>query len=80
MVLWKQTTSDLFPPLSISVCLGQVIRTVIRRVSTPTPENQGSHMRHHKQFSPVLHEDRSEVGRLNQFDMVLGEHWWKLND
>ncbi|XP_051816211.1 ankyrin-3 isoform X7 [Acanthochromis polyacanthus] len=39
----------------------KVIRKVIRRVSTPTPDNQGSWHRD-LQHSPILHEDGSEKG------------------
>lgn len=41
----------------------KVIRKVIRRVSTPTPENQGGD-RWHKDLhhSPILQEDASEHG------------------
>ncbi|XP_038592918.1 ankyrin-3-like isoform X5 [Micropterus salmoides] len=41
----------------------KVIRKVIRRVSTPTPENQGGDMWHQNlQQSPVLQEDGSKQG------------------
>ncbi|TNN27143.1 hypothetical protein EYF80_062714 [Liparis tanakae] len=41
----------------------QVIRKVIRRVSTPTPENQGGDRWHRDlQHSPLLQEDGSGVG------------------
>lgn len=41
----------------------QVIRKVIRRVSTPTPDNQGGdRLFRDLQHSPVLQEDGSEVG------------------
>ncbi|XP_041802929.1 ankyrin-3-like isoform X1 [Chelmon rostratus] len=42
----------------------KVIRKVIRRVSTPTPENQGGDMWHRDlQHSPILQEDLSEQGQ-----------------
>lgn len=67
----KQTPSDLFFfPLSSFFCLGQVIRKVIRRVSTPTPENQRSDRWHRDvQHSPILQE---EVGMKIAFNCVPG--------
>ena len=61
MFLQKQIRS--FFPLSTSFCLGQVIRKVIRRVSTPTPESQGDdRWRRDLQHSPILQGRGSEVG------------------
>lgn len=53
--------------------LGQVIRKVIRRVATPTPDNQGSDAQY--RFSPSLPADGSEVGTVRPFDYILGERW-----
>lgn len=76
MFLKKQTPSDLF----LLCRLEQVIRKVIRRVSTPTPENQGGDMWHRDlQHSPILQEDLSEVGMKIGFNVVPGEHWWEVH-
>lgn len=56
--------------------VGQVIRKVIRRVSTPTPETQGGDVGHRKEFSPVPHDDRSGVGMMRLFDFDLCS--WKI--
>uniref|UniRef100_A0A8C5GHP3 Ankyrin-3-like n=1 Tax=Gouania willdenowi TaxID=441366 RepID=A0A8C5GHP3_GOUWI len=49
-------------------CLGQVIRKVIRRVSTPIPENQGGKSCHQdSQSSPIFRKDGSEVGMEMHF-------------
>uniref|UniRef100_A0A3Q1B7G7 Ankyrin 3a n=1 Tax=Amphiprion ocellaris TaxID=80972 RepID=A0A3Q1B7G7_AMPOC len=47
----------------------KVIRKVIRRVSTPTPDNQGSWHRNLPR-SPILHEDWSKVGMKIHLDWV----------
>ncbi|TKS85771.1 hypothetical protein D9C73_019571 [Collichthys lucidus] len=58
----------------------QVIRKVIRRMSTPTPENQGGdRWLQDIQHSPTLQEDGSEVGMKKPFNFILGEHWWEVN-
>ncbi|XP_022619298.1 ankyrin-3-like [Seriola dumerili] len=45
----------------------KVIRKVIRRVSTPTPENQGGDRWHRDlQHSPILQEDWSEQGEVSR--------------
>ncbi|XP_071336360.1 ankyrin-3 isoform X2 [Trachinotus anak] len=45
----------------------KVIRKVIRRVSTPTPENQGGDRWHRDlQHSPILQEDGSEQGDVSR--------------
>lgn len=52
-----------FLSLSPLFCLEQVIRKVIRRVSTPTPDNQGrDRWNRDLQQSPSLQEDEPEVG------------------
>uniref|UniRef100_A0A674PAH9 Ankyrin 3 n=1 Tax=Takifugu rubripes TaxID=31033 RepID=A0A674PAH9_TAKRU len=51
----------------------KVIRKVIRRVSTPTPDNHGRDTRYW--FCPSLPGDGSEVGMIRPFDYILGEHW-----
>uniref|UniRef100_A0A8D0AQV9 Ankyrin 3 n=1 Tax=Sander lucioperca TaxID=283035 RepID=A0A8D0AQV9_SANLU len=62
-VFIKADKIRFFLPLSTSFCLGQVIRKVIRRISTPTPENQGGDSwQQDLQHSPALQEDGSEVG------------------
>lgn len=72
-VFIKADTIRSFPPLSTSFCLGQVIRKVIRRVSTPTPDNQGGDRWHRDlQHSPILQEDGSEVGMEIPFNCVPG--------
>ncbi|KAI3363322.1 hypothetical protein L3Q82_011948 [Scortum barcoo] len=51
----------------------KVIRKVIRRVSTPTPDNQGGDRWHRDlQHSPILQEDGSEVGMETPFNCVHG--------
>lgn len=68
-------TKRSFPPLSSSFCLEQVIRKVIRRVSTPTPDHEGGDRWHRDlQLSPILQEDWSEVGMKISFNCVLGGH------
>lgn len=46
---------------------------MIRRVSTPTPDNHGRDTRYW--FCPSLPGDGSEVGIIRPFDYVLGKHW-----
>uniref|UniRef100_A0A8C6Q3P4 Ankyrin 3 n=1 Tax=Nothobranchius furzeri TaxID=105023 RepID=A0A8C6Q3P4_NOTFU len=50
----------------------KVIRKVIRRVSTPTPENQGDdRWRRDLQHCPLLQEYESEVGMQTPFTVLL---------
>lgn len=66
----KAEPSDLYS-FFVDILLGQVIRKVIRRVSTPTPENQRSD-RYHRGLhnSPILQE---EVGmKIPSISVFLG--------
>ncbi|MEQ2271797.1 hypothetical protein XENORESO_009389, partial [Xenotaenia resolanae] len=66
--LRKQESSDHFYHCQHPFCLEQVIRRVIRRVSTPTPENQGSESWHSDlHHSPTQQEYGSEVGMKTTF-------------
>lgn len=59
-----------FLSFSSLFCLDQVIRKVIRRVSTPTPENQRTDRQHSNlQHSPILQE---EVGMKIPTNCVPG--------
>ncbi|KAG7228626.1 hypothetical protein INR49_013312 [Caranx melampygus] len=61
----KQIRSFLL--LLTPFCIDQVIRKVIRRVSTPTPENQRGHgWRRDLQDSPLPQEGGSEQGDVSR--------------
>ncbi|XP_041867171.1 ankyrin-3-like isoform X3 [Melanotaenia boesemani] len=67
IIFVKADTFRSFLPLSTSFYLGQVIRKVIRRVSTPTPENQGGDgWLRDLQHSPIMQEYGSEQGDLSR--------------
>lgn len=76
---YNRPTFRSFLLLSMFFYFGQVIRKVIRRVSTPTPENQGSSRWHSDlQLCPTLQDYEAEVGIKTHFNCVASSfnpHW-----
>ncbi|XP_068183390.1 ankyrin-3-like isoform X4 [Antennarius striatus] len=58
----ESTTEEHYMDQDGNLISRKVIRTVIRRVSSPTPENQGDKYHRNHQHSPILLEDGSERG------------------
>ncbi|XP_068183386.1 ankyrin-3-like isoform X1 [Antennarius striatus] len=59
----ESTTEEHYMDQDGNLISRKVIRTVIRRVSSPTPENQGDKYHRNHQHSPILLEDGGEGSR-----------------
>ncbi|KAM3605649.1 uncharacterized protein V6R79_002434 [Siganus canaliculatus] len=63
----ESTTEEHYMDQDGNLISRKVIRKVIRRVSTPTPENQGGYRCYRDlQDSPILQEDESEKGESSR--------------